>query len=127
MNGWMVEFYTRVKRQTCPFFKKIMRGHSYRNQSIQGIMLSNTPIKIKLRKRRYLCTHCHHTLYEKLQMIERYQRCTSIVQTMTLAFSVIGSFKLAALLTGFITNRLLRIFDRHKVQSEHFFTCVSYR
>ncbi|MBS7429343.1 MULTISPECIES: ISL3 family transposase [unclassified Virgibacillus] len=116
---WLVELYTKVKKQTCPSCKaKTKRVHSYRKQLIQGPNLSHTSVKISLRKRRYLCTHCHHTFYEHLQMVDRYQRCTNSLQMSARTYSAIGSFTDAARLSGMTTNRLIRLFDRHPLQTK---------
>ncbi|MBU8798848.1 ISL3 family transposase, partial [Virgibacillus pantothenticus] len=106
-------------KQTCPSCKaKTKRVHSYRKQLIQGPNLSNTSVKIALRKRRYLCTHCHHTFYEHLQMVDRYQRCTNSLQMSARTYSAIGSFTDAARLSGMTTNRLIRLVDRHPLQTK---------
>ncbi|WP_309245488.1 transposase family protein [Virgibacillus proomii] len=61
-NKWLIELHTKVKKQKCPLCKeRTKRIHSYRKQSIQGPILANTPVKIIVKKRRYLCTHCRHT------------------------------------------------------------------
>ncbi|WP_226038594.1 ISL3 family transposase [Aquibacillus saliphilus] len=114
----LVELRTKVKKQKCPVCKeKTKRVHGYRNQKIQGPIMSNRPLQISLRKRRYLCVDCNHTFYEKLQMVERYQRCTNAVQTTALTYTAVGSFTTAAQLTGMTTNRLLRLFNRHKIET----------
>ncbi|QHS22913.1 ISL3 family transposase [Virgibacillus sp. MSP4-1] len=118
-DKFYVELYTKVKTQKCPFCKeKTKRVHSYRNQQIQGPIVSNKPVKISLRKRRYLCVNCRHTFYEKLQMVDRYQRCTSSIQTTALTYTAVGSFTTAAQLTGMSSNRLLRIFDRRDMKTK---------
>ncbi|NBJ71725.1 ISL3 family transposase [Roseburia sp. 1XD42-34] len=114
----LVELFTKVKRQTCPFCKeKTRRVHSYRKQSIQGPLLSNTSVKIRLKKRRYLCSDCGHTFFERLQMVDRYQRYTASVMTTALTYSAIGSFTTAARLSGMTTNRVIRLFDKHKIKT----------
>lgn len=116
---FFVELYTRVKQQKCPSCKKkTKRVHSYRTQTIQGPIVSNKPVKISIRKRRYLCTHCHHAFYERLQLVDRYQRCTSSIQTTALTYTAVGSFTTAAQLTGMSSNRLLRIFDRRQIKTK---------
>ncbi|MBU5265796.1 transposase family protein [Virgibacillus proomii] len=115
-NKWLIELHTKVKKQKCPFCKeRTKRIYSYRKQSIQGPILSNTPVKIIVKKRRYLCTYCPHTFYERLQMVDIYQRCTNSVQTSALTYSAVGFFTLVARLTGISTNRLIRLFDRHQL------------
>ncbi|WP_253291262.1 helix-turn-helix domain-containing protein [Virgibacillus proomii] len=46
-------------------------------------------------------------------MVDPYQRCTNSVKTSALSYSAVGSFTLAARLSGISTNRLTRLFDRH--------------
>lgn len=116
---FLVELYTKVKKQKCSFCKKkTKRVHSYRTQDIQGPIVSNKPVHISLRKRRYLCTNCHRTFYERLQMVDRYQRCTSSIQTTALTYTAVGSFTTAAQLTGISSNRLLRIYDRQEIKTK---------
>ncbi|QHS23035.1 transposase [Virgibacillus sp. MSP4-1] len=58
-----------------------------------------------------MCTNRRrHTFYEKLQIVDQYQRCTSSIQTTALTYTAVSSFTTAALLTGMGSNKLLRIF-----------------
>lgn len=113
-----VELYTEKRKQACPSCKKrTKRVHSYRNQRIQGPMLSQQVVDISLRKRRYLCTDCGKTFYERLQMVDRYQRCTTSLETEALTYTSVGSFKTAAQLAGMTSSRLLRLFDRREMKA----------
>ncbi|MBU5267694.1 hypothetical protein [Virgibacillus proomii] len=50
-DKWCIELHTKVKKQKCPFCKeRTKRIYSYRKQSIQGPILSNTPVKIIVKK-----------------------------------------------------------------------------
>lgn len=114
-----VELHTKVKRQKCPFCKKrTKRVHGYRNQNIQGPLLSHTTVTMCLRKRRYLCTECHRTFYERLQMVDHYQRCANSLQITALTYAAMGSFTTAARLTGMTTNRLIRLFDKRETKKK---------
>lgn len=118
-GGLLVELHTKVRKQKCPFCKKrTKRVHGYRNQSIQGPIQANKSVQILLKKRRYLCKACHHTFYERLQMVDHYQRCVNIVQTTALTYAAMGSFTTAARLVGITTNRLLRMFDRREFKAK---------
>nr|WP_272932742.1 ISL3 family transposase [Virgibacillus halodenitrificans] len=113
-----VELYTKVKKQKCPFCGNRTKNiHGYRTQTIQGPIVSNKPVRISLKKRRYVCKACNHTFYEKLQMVERYQRCTRSIQTTALTYTAVGSFTTAAQLTGMSSQRLLRIYDRKEIKT----------
>ncbi|WP_343783394.1 transposase family protein [Alkalibacillus silvisoli] len=91
-GSFVIELFTNVRKQKCPSCKKgTKRVHSYRNQAIQGPIVSNRRVQISLRKRRYLCIECHCTFYERLQMVDHYQRCTSALQTTALTYSAIVS------------------------------------
>src|SRR5690625_4007556 len=92
-----VELCTKVRQQTCIHCnKRTKRVHGYRMQKIQGPILTNKPVVIYLRKRRYKCIQCNHTFFERLQMVDHYQRCTSGLQTTSLTYAAIGSFTTAA-------------------------------
>ncbi|MFZ3580519.1 transposase, partial [Virgibacillus sp. DJP39] len=115
----LIELYTKKRKQACMACKqKTKRVHGYRLQKIKGPILSDRQVHISLRKRRYLCTNCNHTFYERLQMIGHYQRCISSLQTTALSYTAIGSFTTAARLAGMTTNRLLRLFDKHTIKTK---------
>lgn len=113
-----VALYTEKRKQTCPFCRsRTKRVHGYRNQNIQGPMLAQQKVEISLRKRRYWCICCERTFYERLHMVDRYQRCTTALQTEALMYSASGSFKAAALWTGITATRLIRMFDRRNMNT----------
>ncbi|WP_044748614.1 ISL3 family transposase, partial [Bacillus alveayuensis] len=62
-------------------------------------------------KRRYRCTTCGHTFYEKLSFVDRYQRHTLMLAQEALCLSAEMSFTHAGMLAGVSTNRLLRMLD----------------
>ncbi|WP_339181590.1 transposase family protein [Oceanobacillus sp. FSL W7-1293] len=112
----IAELFTKQRMQKCPCCgKRTKRIHSYRCQSIQGSVLTTKEVHISLRKRRYICMSCHHTFYERLQMIHRYQRCTASVQTAAMMHAAVSSFRTAALVTGVTVNRVLRWFDQKEL------------
>lgn len=114
-----VKLFTNVKKQMCTHCKKkTKRVHGYRMQKIQGPILSTKPVIIYLRKRRYKCTQCNHTFFERLQLVDHYQRCTNSLQTTALTYAATGSFTTAAQLAGITTNRLLRLFDKRRVKTK---------
>ena len=41
---------------------------------------------IHFKKRRYLCTSCHHTFYEKLSFVGRYQRHTHSLEQRVMTY-----------------------------------------
>ncbi|BAC13372.1 transposase for IS652 [Oceanobacillus iheyensis HTE831] len=117
-DALIVELYTEKRQQKCPFCRcKTKRVHSYRIQPIQGPVLPNQQVKLFLRKRRYLCKDCGKTFYERLQMIDRYQRCTTSLQAEALMYTSSSSFKTAARWTGLTDTRLLRLFDRRNIKT----------
>ena len=117
-GGLLVELGTKVRTQTCPSCRKrTRRVHGYRNQPLQGPLLSQTRVQLLLRKRRYRCLHCRHTFYEQLQLVDPYQRCTTSLQTTALTYAALGSFTTAARLAGMTTNRLIRLFDKRQVKT----------
>ncbi|CQR48146.1 hypothetical protein BN1058_02494 [Paraliobacillus sp. PM-2] len=75
-DAFYVKLITAVKKQQCPICKKkTKRVHNYRTQHIQGPIISNKP--------------GHHTFYEKLDMVERYQRSTRSIQTTALTYTAV--------------------------------------
>jgi transposase len=64
-----------------------------------------------VKKRRYRCTTCGHTFYEKLSFVDQYQRHTLMLVQEALCLSAEISFTHAGMLAGVSTNRLLRMFD----------------
>ena len=116
--GLFVELGTKVRTQTCPSCRKrTRRVHGYRNQPLQGPLLSHTQVQLLLKKRRYRCIHCLHTFYERLQLVKPYQRCTTALQTTALTYAALGSFTSAARFSGMTTNRLIRLFDKRQVKT----------
>ncbi|WP_147212811.1 ISL3 family transposase [Oceanobacillus sojae] len=117
-NYFIAELFTKQRKQKCPFCgERTKRMHGYRWQSVQGPAFTTKEIHISLRKRRYICTSCHHTFYERLQMIQRYQRCMASVQTTAMMHAAISSFRTAALVTGVTESRVLRWFDQKELTS----------
>ncbi|WP_407638520.1 transposase family protein, partial [Bacillus alveayuensis] len=71
------ELHTCLKMQKCPKCKsRTKRIHSYRNrmQKIQFSSVVGKRVYLHVKKRRYRCTTCGHTFYEKLSFVDRYQR-----------------------------------------------------
>jgi transposase len=61
------ELHTRVNMQKCPKCKsRTKRIHSYRMQKIQSSSMAGKRVYLHVKKRRYRCTTCGHTFYEKL-------------------------------------------------------------
>lgn len=107
---------TKTRFHNCPNCKnKTKRVHSYREQLIQGRMIEERPVLLHVKKRRYLCTECHHTFYEKLGFVERYQRYTKSLETQAMVYVADMSFTAAAKLVGMTANRVLRLFDRRHI------------
>lgn len=112
-----VALYTKVKRQKCSKCGEwTRRVHGYRNQIIQGRLIEDKPVKIDLKKRRYLCVNCGHTFYEELFFVERYQRHTSSLEQQVMTYVGEQSFTAAGRMVGMSTNRVLRLFDRRDIQ-----------
>lgn len=117
-SHFIAKLFTKPRMQKCPFCgERTKRIHGYRWQSIQGPAFTAKEDHISLRKRRYICTSCHRTFYERLQMIDRYQRCMASVQTTAMKHAAVSSFRTAALVTGVTVNRVLRWFDRKELTS----------
>ncbi len=108
---------TKQRKQTCPKCgEKTKRVHSYRTQLIKGRLIEERPVKIHLKKRRYLCTSCHHTFYEKLAFIKRYQRHTASLEQQVLTYVGEHSFKSAGKMAGVSTNHVLRLFNKRPIK-----------
>lgn len=107
---------TKQRKQTCPKCgEKTKRVHSYRTQLIKGRLIEERPVKIHLRKRRYLCTACRHTFYEKLAFVKRYQRHTVSLEQQVLTYVGEHSFKAAGKMAGVSTNHVLRLFNKRPI------------
>lgn len=111
-----VDLYTEKRKQKCPVCgHRTKRVHGYRNQSIQGPRQPQGKVMIQLRKRRYRCTDCGKTFYERLHMINRYQRALTTVQNEALMYAANSSFTTAARWAGMTVTRLMRLFDRREI------------
>jgi transposase len=109
---------TKQRKQKCPQCQaKTKRVHGYRTQTIQGRLIEDKPVKIHLKKRRYLCTSCHHTFYEKLSFVGRYQRHTHSLEQQVMTYVGEHSFTAAGKMVGMSTNRVLRLFDKRLVRT----------
>lgn len=118
-NVLTVELYTKVKQQKCPTCNtKTKLSHAYRTQAIQGPILSGISVQVLLKKRRYFCKGCNRTFFERLQMVEHYQRCLNSLQMTALTYAAVNSFKTAARMVGITTNRLIRLFDCRKIETK---------
>lgn len=118
-EGMFIELHTKQRKQKCPFCKKrTKRVHGYRHQTIQGPVISEKRVTLYIKKRRYLCTECHRTFYERLHLVDYYQRCMTSLQTTALTYVGIASFSTAARLVGMTTNRVMRFFDKRKVSTK---------
>ena len=53
------------------------RVHDYRSQQIKDISAFGKNVYLRLRKRRYVCTHCGKRFYEKNSFLPRYHRMTN--------------------------------------------------
>ncbi|ADI00439.1 ISL3 family transposase [Salisediminibacterium selenitireducens] len=112
------DLYTEKRKQKCPSCgNKTKRVHGYRNQMIQGPRLVQGKVTVSLRKRRYACGECGKTFYERLQMIERYQRALTSVQNEALMYAADSSFTTAARWAGISVTRLIRLFDRREMKT----------
>jgi transposase len=110
------ELHTRVNMQKCPKCKsRTKRIHSYRMQKIQSSSMAGKRVYLHVKKRRYRCTTCGHTFYEKLSFVDRYQRHTLMLAQEALCLSAEISFTHAGMLAGVSTNRLLRMFDARSI------------
>lgn len=107
---------TKQRKQTCPKCgAKTKRVHSYRMQLIKGRLIEDRPVKIHLRKRRYLCPSCQKTFYEKLGFVKRYQRHTTSLEQQVLTYVGEHSFKAAGKMAGVSTNQVLRLFNNRQI------------
>lgn len=108
---------TKQISQCCPHCgAKTKRVHSYREQLIQSRLIEERPVFIHLRKRRYLCTKCHRTFYEKLGFVKRYQRHTASLEQQALTYVAEHSFTTAGKMTGLSTNQVIRLFDQRTIK-----------
>lgn len=69
-----------VREQTCPHCKtKTTKIKDYRTQIIKDIPIRFKTTLLSYRKRRYKCTHCHKTFYEKVEFLPKRARKTKRV------------------------------------------------
>ncbi|MCE7793807.1 ISL3 family transposase [Salipaludibacillus sp. CUR1] len=115
-KSFWFQLHTKVRKQTCPKCKeKTKRIHGYRWQCIQGAPIAGKKVELHLRKRRYICTTCSRTFFEKLSFMERYQRHTVMLSQEVLSLSSEMSFTHAGSLLGLSTNRTLRMLDQRHI------------
>ena len=104
---------TKQIKQKCPRCKNdTKRVHAYRMQCIQGRLIEDKPVIIRLKKRRYLCITCGHTFNENLLFVSKYQRHTTSLEQQVLVYTAENSFTDVGRIVGMHTNRVMRIFDR---------------
>ena len=115
-NEFHVWLHTKQRKQRCPNCgERTQRIHGYRTQKIQGRLIEDKPVNIHLKKRRYLCTSCRTTFYERFSFVGRYQRHTCSVEQQVLTYVGEHSFTSAGKMVGFSTNRVLRLFDKRTI------------
>ncbi len=116
---------TKQRKQTCPNCgTKTKRVHSYRTQKIKGRLIEDRPVKIHLRKRRYLCTACKKTFYEKVGFIKRYQRHTTSLEQQVLTYVGENSFKDVGKMAGVSTNLVMRLFDQRRIKVQRILPAI---
>ena len=64
------------------------RIHDYRKQIITDLNIHNKKVKIHLRKRRYVCSHCQKRFIENTEFLSKYAR-----RTMRVTESIINSLR----------------------------------
>lgn len=118
-QGFWFELHTKLKSHRCPRCRAYTkRMHNYRTQKIQAECVNGKPVILYVKKRRYRCENCSKTFYERLSFVNRYQRHTSMLEQEAVTLCAEMSFTLAARLTGLSVSRLIRFFDRRKIEAK---------
>lgn len=116
-EGLWFELHTKVICQRCPRCRAYTkRVHSYRTQKIQGAHMNGKSVTLYVKKRRYRCKNGSKTFYERLSFVNKYRRHTTMLEQDAVTLCAETSFTLAARLTGLSINRLIRLFDRRKIE-----------
>lgn len=71
---------TRLEAKVCPHcYLPTKTTHSYRLQAVKDTEIGGLQGILHIKKRRYRCSSCGHTFYEKLSFLKSYQRHTQRV------------------------------------------------
>ena len=101
------------KPHVCPSCGCITnRIHDYRHQKIKDLPSFNKNVILLLRKRRYVCTHCHKRFYETTDFLPRYHRMTSrLISQILVLLASTHSFKSVGKQLNLSTSTVVRVFD----------------
>lgn len=104
----------KLQPQVCPHCRfATKRVHSYRNQTVSDVDFAGLNGILHIRRRRYLCTFCNKTFYEKLAFLKRYQRHTQRLMCKVINdFRAEYSIKRIAQMNNISSGIATRIFDR---------------
>ena len=97
-----VEIYIElpILEHECPHCgTKTTKVHDYYSQHITDIPIYFKPTKLIYNKRRYECTCCHKSFYEKNNIVNRYAR-----KSKRLKINIQKTTRLSCLLLGSIIN-----------------------
>lgn len=101
------------KPHSCPCCgEKTERIHDYRSQIIKDAEAFAKPVRIVLRKRRYVCSACGKRFFENNSFLPRYYRMTGrLVADVLKKLSSEVSFTHVAQEVGLSVSTVIRIFD----------------
>lgn len=86
--------------------------HDYRTQPVRDIPAFGKHVLIMLRKRRYICPHCHKRFYEENTFLPRYHRMTNRLATYVITqLADVFSFTYVAKQVDLSVSTVIRIFD----------------
>lgn len=75
-----IHLETRLEVQVCPrCYLPTKTTHSYRLQAVKDTEIGGLQGILHIKKRRYRCSSCGHTFYERLPFLKNYQRHTQRV------------------------------------------------
>ena len=118
-----MQIYLELKRKehTCPCCSSSTdKIHDYREQIITDIPMSGKRVKLRLRKRRYVCPHCGKRFYEQNDFLPRYQRITNRMTAWIISqLSSSYSFKTISDMCGLSVYTVMRRFDMLSFKNKH--------
>ena len=108
-----IEVSIKRRKQKCPCCgRSTKKVHDYRLQRVKDVSFRDKKTEIILRKRRYLCPHCHKRFYEKNTWLPRYcRRTTRLTAGVTIKLKELVSCRHVANECNVSVTTVQRIFD----------------
>lgn len=109
-----IHLETRLEAQVCPrCYLPTKTTHSYRLQAVKDTEIGGLQGILHIKKRRYRCSSCGHTFYERLPFLKNYQRHTQRVMAKVINdYRYEHSTKRIAEMNHLTPGIATRIFDR---------------